>query len=547
MPPKLEVPWSASLPYAMTQRPPLTTSEFTKEADKRHIGCSEVELREMWRDGLLTPFLEVRTRRFGSGLVGKPDDLVWVDSNRNYLTEARDSGRLADARVSGFRHQIRWAKTRSTWNGLLYSPWELIRLGALESKSTNRVPLVIGPNWQDLVDILTAIEFRYYPELHVTYRKFHGRTSELWEPYRKSFDAAEILQYSKMSMSQVLSSSFGLLRYAKEIAPWTDRWDDLVRYAPQTARYKLRGEALRWLDVMEAAEMLAKFYEDLTGIKLNNDSKARALDGHGKYVADNRLTTTGEPLDRRLSSLGLSPTPGCILVLEGEVEERLYPLVRDELGLSDDFSIVQVLGMRGINANLLLVASLGVTPRVHRSTNKAHELYSPPTKMLIAVDPESKYETEDDRNSQLQCLRNKILEGLESQGVVDVDKNELDPLLEVRTWSEPCFEFEHFSDLEIAAALGAVHHDCGGFDADKLLRVVRGHRESGRDVKYTWKNWKPDVSKTALADELWPHLQQRLRSEDEELPMFAQVIADAYKDAARFVGTWSLSRSVGER
>ena len=203
--------------------------------------------------------------------------------------------------------------------------------------------------------------------------------------------------------------------------------------------------------------MLAKFYEDLTGIKLNNDSKARAKDGHGKYVADNRLTTTGEPLDRRLSSLGLSPTPGCILVLEGEVEEQLYPLVRSELGFSDDYSIVQVLGMRGIGANLSLVASLGVTPRVSRSTERAHELHSPPTKLLIAVDPEANYRTTEKREEEVRKLRTKILEGLESQGVTDAKKEELKELLEVRTWSQSCFEFEHFADDEIAGALRTVH------------------------------------------------------------------------------------------
>jgi len=537
-------PHAACLPFAMTQRPPLTTTKFCELAAERHLNVTEDGLRELWRANLLAPMLEVRTDPISRPIPAPVVDIAWIDSDRHRMTSARDSGRLADAWVAGFRSQIRWQSTRTYWTGLLYSPWQLLQLA-----ETQPIPSTgpEGERWHRLLALLTAIEYRYYPATHPTYRQFHGLTDEGWHDYCDTFDARGTIEMSDFTVDEALNEADRFQRFAKTIAPWADRWDDLVRRAPQTARAHLRGEGLIWVEAMSAAEMLIKLVEDVSGERIRIDKGLRDPRHMSDVVARDRLTQVDDPLNRNLAKLGLSPTPGCILILEGEVEEHLYPLVRAELGMTDDYAVVQMFGVRGVKANLSLLAALAATPQVDDSPSPDYELRSPPTKLLIAMDPEDKYQTASDVEIQTQKLVKQIQERLTAQGVTNPDPIEIATLVEIRTWTNRCFEFEHFTIEEIADALIDLHHDHGGLDRDRLIEVLRKTLERENDVKKVWKTWRPEVSKIHLAERLWPHLQQRIEEADDDkvdLPEFAQVVLDAHLRAARFAGTWSLSPAV---
>jgi hypothetical protein len=68
----------------------------------------------------------------------------------------------------------------------------------------------------------------------------------------------------------------------------------------------------------------------------------------------------------RLSGLGLSPHPGVVLVIEGETEEVLFPLVRDHLQMPRQFEVVQSLVLRGVGKDLTKLAAFASAPLIER-------------------------------------------------------------------------------------------------------------------------------------------------------------------------------------
>jgi hypothetical protein len=125
----------------------------------------------------------------------------------------------------------------------------------------------------------------------------------------------------------------------------------------------------------------------------------------------------------------------------------------------------------------------------------------------------------------------------------DADTKELDSLVEIRRWSESCFEFEHFSDLELLEAIKAVHtRPDERSDDSEVVESLRCARERRQDVKNVWWNWTHQPPKPELADALWAVLKdkiERAATGNGPMPQLAGVVEDAYDTAQRFSrGTW---------
>lgn len=82
-------------PWAFTQQPPLTTSDFCKEAEHRDIRVTDGLLRELWRSGALAPSAESAR--------GAPRDTSWNSCGR------LASWALADpTRPPGAENTVTW-------------------------------------------------------------------------------------------------------------------------------------------------------------------------------------------------------------------------------------------------------------------------------------------------------------------------------------------------------------------------------------------------------------------------------------------------------
>lgn len=521
---------AACSPWAFTQQHPLSTSDLCRQAAKRGITIKEPQLRELWRVGALAPLVEVRNRRLhppSPSPIPEPfPHGTWIGE----LRRARDSGRLADAWALGYRPQLRFSRPASTppdrnwWNGLLYSRWQLIDLhdvrGLLQGGTWRRrgddVVWQSRPlsGWEtparaaarNLTTALVALEAAYLPRIERGVIHLTNAKTEDWDAFTERFDAVGVLASIGWQPDDLLRAAGILLLPLRRSDPLTHEWSELVRRAPQRTWDHLQGDALAAIDRRVAAEVLLRCYEDLAhvGVVAALNTRTDAFHSERERISFRRV-----PLDANLATLGISPHPGVVLVVEGETEEVIVPRVRDHVRIPDEAQVIRSIVLRGVGHDLTKLAAFACAPMIDQPQRDGWLLVKPPTHLLVVVDPDPPFDSPAGVETERQKIIDEMVAVVRAQGV-DPDRSDLESLVEVSTWQEGCFEFEHFSDSELADALLAVHADCNGLDHARLERALGEHRKRGRDIKNVWRNWRRPPSKTALAESLWPVLRDRL-------------------------------------
>jgi len=243
--------------------------------------------------------------------------------------------------------------------------------------------------------------------------------------------------------------------------------------------------------------------------------------------------------------LGLSPHPRVILAVEGETEESHVPRIWQKLGYPQAPELVRLLKLGGTKKDPVKVAALATTPLVTRldQSGKFWWINKPPTRFMVVIDPENYYSpTEIDKTRRL--ILDEIRTGLAVQGA-KATEDELSQLVELRTWKESCYEFEHFSDDELADAIIEVHMTCDGWSREELVSALAYWRARRDDIKRVWESgrwnaerkrvtgaWEYSVSKTKLADALWPILEKKIefvaQGQNTSVPAIVRAVADAF-------------------
>jgi hypothetical protein len=129
-------------------------------------------------------------------------------------------------------------------------------------------------------------------------------------------------------------------------------------------------------------------------------------------------------------------------------------------------------------------------------------LIKPPTRLYIAVDPEGKYFAPTKVPRTRTAILNEIKAVLKAQGVTRPNPTELDELVTIRTWSERCYEYAHFSDEELADGIMAVHTTINGLTREQLIEAIKTERDRGKDIKEVWSQWEHQAGKPELAHAL---------------------------------------------
>lgn len=201
---------------------------------------------------------------------------------------------------------------------------------------------------------------------------------------------------------------------------------------------------------------------------------------------------------------------------------------------------MRLLNLGTVDRDLVKVAALAAAPLVGGAIDGRDGwwLIKPPTRLIVAVDPEGQFGTP----AKVARARGKIIreikDVLRAQGVTNANDGEIDELVAIRTWSASCYEFAHFTDEELADGIMAVHTTINGLTREQLINSIAVERGRRKDIKEVWSQWDYKPSKVKLAHALWPKLerniQRRLADASAPVPEIAEVIYEAYVIAQRW-------------
>jgi len=438
--------------------------------------------------------------------------------------------------------------------------WPALKAGGLHGALRSSVsPGPAGPILLDravrlriVAVMLAALEARYLPVLDPEWLQPVNADWDEWQRYRAGFDPGAVSAHLGYSAAQARRDAEWLLSKARNLDPVGDSWSNLMRRAPGTAWKGFKDAALSALDYRIAAEILLLFYEDLAA-----RGQAESLPDvprNGWHPLRERLSDRERTLDEDLMHLGISPHPRVVLAIEGDTEQAHVPLIWKQLNYPDAPELLRVLMLGGVDRDLEKVAALAAAPLIGQKApgqRPAWLLTKPPTCLYIAVDPEGHYFAPANVQRTRTSILNEIRAVLRAQGVIAANPPELDELVRVHTWSESCYEFAHFTDDELADGIMAVHTTIDGWTRGQLVAALAYWRGRGDDVKQVWRRgrwdehvrrttgpWEYEVSKTQLAQALWPALRAKIDrcrvDADAPVPEIVQVVRDAYHLAQRW-------------
>jgi len=372
-----------------------------------------------------------------------------------------------------------------------YSPWQLLYFNdavelpkisvSIEWLLDDERRAVLGPNQRDILGwqlerwrhldagwrgnllVLLRLQSRYGPAVKGTLIKStvnlvkHPETGEYVDPseLEPPFDARRVLDelglmpeaikavHQRIAAHGIVMGGDDPLRY----------WHMLIRMAPAKQRAKLRGRARRAQDAYDGAEMLRRFYYDLTGeLLLNPDEILDISDKSWKKQLFGKwptFTYTRSDLAVELRLRDLHPHQVHIVV-EGESEEIVCRRVLEKLtGMSLNDVGVSIQRLFGVG---------NMRPEVLRAM-KAFPRF------LVFV---------ADREGDMA----RQVEGLRQEGVLTDEATYL--------W-ETSFEEANVSDDELVAIIAAIGADRGAvltLDAQTMRALYDARRgEVGKDGK----------------------------------------------------------------
>lgn len=432
----------AVMPWAFTQHQPLSSSEFISQAKRRGFDLDVGVLRELYRHGVLVPFAYVTSRQVGPIPAPVEQEPRSGSTLLTALRHARDRGRLSDLARQPFRPRLRFVHPDGTssprWsNGMLYSHYQLLMLPQIDrllARVTHRlrerhfIARLPEPDrllteraarFRIIAVMLAALEARYLPTLDPEWVRLANAEPEEWECYRAGFDPVTISARFDYPPAQARQDAEFLLQNAHQLDPMPDSWTRLIRRVPHNKWDQLTGAALLAMDYREAAEILLLFYEDLAS--RGQAEPLPVLDGMYWHPLRERLGHRHRTLDEDLMALGLSPHPRVVLAVEGDTEHTHVPLVWEALDYPDAPELVRLLNLRGVDRNLNKVAALAVTPLVGErlpSERPGWRLIKPPTRLMIAVDPEgAQFGTPDAVARTRRKVMQDVLDSLKDPGL----------------------------------------------------------------------------------------------------------------------------------
>ncbi|MBP5895220.1 hypothetical protein [Streptomyces scabiei] len=516
-----------TLPFAFTQDDLLTADKFIQEAKKRGYKLSLDILQELHIHRLLLPLYRVSDTPVEGRRIAV--ERSYGMNPRGWVLDAAADGRLRDPAQEGY--SAAWPYRRPAdeegdrwWNGFIYSSWQLLDVKTAMSRYafikaglvhfSTRAP---RDDRRQLTLALSVLATRYLPGILGTVSIPGGVDESGLRKHRSESQPIDLLQLVGFDYTRLSKSADSLLAVAHG-EPLL-KWLPLLRHASYKGWSRIQGEPLDAMWRRVAAEVLLRAHEDLSVSGIIDPLPD--LTGQMWWTPQHdRLTPRhkeAQTLERALAELGLSPHPKVILLVEGETELYHVPKLLAEFGLTQPQQ-VRVQRTKGSKINAHLIARYGVTPRIGRKLQDRWMLDASLTALVIAMDAENDFATQDKRDKVKRQLQDAIREEVKYQDA-EISQRELDALVHVHVWGDDKYELANFSDDELVPAITKIatsqkNDRVNSADWEKdLRRELQEARDKHFDIKVPLGRLRVNEEKVELARLLWPVLLAKCEAE----------------------------------
>jgi hypothetical protein len=525
------------LPFSFWQLPLLGPDKFIEAARERDVYLTPGWLEALHRVGLLVPFLRVRRDgREIAAAVRRQDSWLWerarfIPTETTDLRVAFDQDLVHDPATEGFsaRQRFRRALGEITYNtsDYLYSHHQLLHLpdvrgvlsrlhqgpsGRFQGGAPPQLPQLRANSAaiREVVIACSALEPAQYP-LIVLRTRSRGDEYERYRRWLKGQRGRAMMRWLGVSPDWLRVRGQGLLAEADRIDP-LGSWQRVIREADPRGWESLRGDARIALDLRIGAEILFRYCERLAKARVPG---ARALPhakpGHRDPFAS-RLKPTGK-LNRVLTEHRVSPHPNLVFVVEGDTEALLLPRVYAHFDLRLDREFIAIENARGVDRDLTALVAFAISPQVEVEDGRRYlRMETPPTRLLAVMDAEGRYALPKQREEERRKLIERIMLTFPKRYRTPAAEESISGLITIETWNRKgeSFEFAHFTDRQIAVAVGQAFQPkkkgkrCPSLkhriDAVGRLRSRRGRLDELLGAG----------SKVDLAEALWPVLEKKI-------------------------------------
>ncbi|MCW3048498.1 MAG: hypothetical protein JWO74_2782 [Solirubrobacterales bacterium] len=253
-----------------------------------------------------------------------------------------------------------------------YSPWQTLMFDAVFAGNAPAAESDLHAAWEPALKVLVRLQNRYWPDAKGTMNMLYDAEGRLYDPVaRDGFDARRVADELALQPEDAAGAYHFFAREA--FAREAEDGLFLVRQMlPRRRRQAFKGMARRAQDFYDAAEVMRRFYADLTGEVLPDAEAVALADGNDGELRDlarqrndffghePRLRHDAEDARTLLGAAGLYPF-GVHVVVEGESEQLIVEhLLREILGsaLARDASVTSLKGVGGITKAKALMSAL---------------------------------------------------------------------------------------------------------------------------------------------------------------------------------------------
>lgn len=343
----------------------------------------------------------------------------------------------------------------------------------------------------EISNICQIISNRYFPKTQTDRRTInisHPSHYHKWDwwTYHRAWNPKIELEKLKVTEEKIKKYQEIMALRGRTCDPIED-WYDLVQFVSLEKKKRLKGEALLAQTFYSMEMMLRLFYKDLTGEDLSEEKginykwKERV---YGDGIPDSNMLF----LEYLANQYHLNPRPQLILAVEGRSEYEQIPRLAKEIGYDFD--------NYGVRIELLEGIGNFTGGKIERFIDHYHNLQ---TIVYLILDNE---------NKAIQ-FRNKIIKQKSRYPKV---KRYITNENYIFIW-DTCFEFDNFSDGEIANALSSLLNGHSFIEAE--IAICRKNFGKQKDPISTLfeKKTNRDLNKPSLAERLIDNLVKNLNDE----------------------------------